>query len=204
MSYPFKQKDAAKQQELESSIRELDRLNSTEYLELTGGSVVNSQLKGGEFKPKKGGPTWHEADTKLMMLMRHRYTRGEWRGEQDRSQQNDRTKAVPLTHKLSAEYLSDLADFVEAMNGNPNLVKALNEQATSALFSGDVSEIFGDGISAKYDVVAENAAHREGYTYFYFNKEEDGSSSLQTSAPPGVTLPEWPVNASESQETQTA
>jgi hypothetical protein len=201
MGYPFKPKDAAKQDALQSSMRELDRLNSTEYMELTGGSVVNKQIKGGEFKPRKGSPTWHEADTRLMMHLRHRYDKGEWRGGEDRSSKDGQSKAILLTHKLSPEYLSDMADFIEAMNGNPRLVKALNEQAMSALFTGDVSEIFGEGISSQHDVIAENAAHREGYTYFYFHKEEDGSSSLQTSAPPGVTLPEWPIGAVESQKT---
>jgi hypothetical protein len=59
MGYPFKPKDAAKQDALQSSMRELDRLNSTEYMELTGGSVVTE----GQSYVARSGYAPHDAPT---------------------------------------------------------------------------------------------------------------------------------------------
>lgn len=186
MHFHRKAKDPTKEADLQSSMKELDRLLHTPYTELRGGVVVNNQLSGGDFVKTEGRGYWHEDDTRRVMELRHRYGHGEWQGGQDRCEHTlaESEAKVTLKRSLSAEHLRDLADFVAHAHGDPALADALNHQAMNALVGGDVTEIYGSGITQGYDPVAANAAHKRGYTYFYF--EADGS--LCGAPPPGVEI----------------
>lgn len=175
------------------AIKQLDDIITSEYLELRGGKVVNKQLQGGEFVPRKGVPCWHENDTKRVMEIQYRYRRGDWSGPQDRSIPIDRTNRVALAVTLSASYLLDLADFIAFQGGDPDLVESLRSQASNALTTGDVAVIYGPGISERYSTVEEDKTHSRGYTYFFFL--EDGTLN---SSPP----PDRPAHPTEDQTSQ--
>jgi hypothetical protein len=190
------QRDDRKRAELAEAMKRLDALNGQEYLELAGGKIgKDQQLTGGEFKPRKGVGNWHESDTLKIMSLRYDYlTKKEWTGDEDRAVQADRTYVLRLARSLSAPHIQDLADFIEFSRGDPAVVESLRMQAANALIVGDVTELYVDTISEKYDIEAENRTHGRGFTYFFFNPEDN---QLIASPPPGVTLDEVPSEARE-------
>lgn len=185
MYYPQKSpKNSRKKQELLTAMQELEKLLRQPFLQLSGGTVIKDQLSGGTFKKVAGAGYWHEKDVARMMALRHRYQRGEWSTEVDRREEgSNAAEKIPLKRSLSADHLRDMADFVEHFSGDPELVAALRLQAINALTSGDATEIYGAGLSARYDLLAENRVHKQGFAYFYF--DDDGS--LCGTQPPVVS-----------------
>jgi hypothetical protein len=66
-----KERDAANEAALWTAVRMLDEGNRRPVPEVSG-------------TIQRGGPSWHERDTRRIMFLRHRYTQGEWQGEADR------------------------------------------------------------------------------------------------------------------------
>ena len=170
-------RDKAKREALKAAISELDRLNQQPYQEITNGKVVNGQLQGGEEKERRGAPNWHESDARRAMLLRHNYQQGVWSQDLDRPRLRPEGR-VPLAASLSAEVLFDLANFVAAHEGEAQVIEDLRDQGFRLLVSGEeTKELETDGIAAKFSIIGQNKAHREGRHFWYIS--EDGGIQVK-------------------------